>query len=94
MYMKKSKIKKKMSAMIVARTLLDSDNNNDNIESEGDEHYSCGMGGDDGDVVIYYIYQLSDWCQQLVAIAVAEEHVVCVAHRFWLGAERSLRLMI
>jgi len=86
--------------MMVARTLLDSDNNNikydnnDSIESEGDEHYSCGMGGDDGDVVIYYIYQLSDWCQQLVAIAVAEERVVCVARRFWLGAERSLRLMI
>lgn len=86
---------------MVARTLLGSDNNdntkydnNDNIESKGDEHYSCGMGGDDGDVVIYYIYQLSDWCQQLVAMTVAEERVVCVARRFWLGAERSLRLMI
>jgi len=52
------------------------------------------MGGDDGDVVIYYIYQLSDWCQQLVAIAVVEERAVCVARRFWLCAERSLRLMI
>jgi hypothetical protein len=85
----------------MVRTLLDSDNNNnikydnnDNIESEGDEHYSCGVGGDDGGVVIYYIYQLSDWCQQLVPIAAAEERVVYVARRFWLGAERSLRLMI
>jgi len=35
------------------------------------------VGGDDGSggVVIYYIYRLSDWCQQLVAVAVEVEAV-------------------
>jgi len=78
---------------VAVRTLQGNDNKNNNnikyhnIESEGDEHYSCGVGGNDGGgggVVIYYIYRLSDWCQQLVAVAAAveavavEERVLCV----------------
>lgn len=33
-------------------------------------------------------------CGGAVEVVTAEERVVCVARRFWPGADRSLRLMI
>jgi len=92
---------------VAVRTLRGYDNNNNNnikydnndtIESEGDEHYSCGVGGDDGggSVVIYYIYRLSDWCQQLVDVATVvgagavDERVLCVLRAAFRQARREV----
>lgn len=54
------------------------------------------MGGDDGSggVVIYYIYRLSDWCQQLVALAEVVDAVAveeCVLYVLRAAFRRARR---